>query len=1338
HSIDSLEPETSLVLGEAPVLLESGDDENAIATIFGGGGSGAEIVGFGAEQVILVRDEHTKAEICEYVGRQALVLTIVECKGLEFQDVLLYKFFGTSPLKGQWRVLYEYMKKHNWVDEKLPQSFPTFSDERHSVLCSELKQLYVAITRTRQRLWICENKEELSKPMFDYWKLRGLVQIRKLDESMARTMRVASSPREWRERGKKFFYEDNFLLATLCFERAGDTMWVKMAKASHLRASADQMRGTNHEAFLGCVREAAEMFESIGKLEYAASCYCDLGEYERAGKIYLYTPGKIDAAAECFSLAGCHSEAAEAYAKGDQVSNCLTHCKKGKLFDRGLEYIINWKESVNFQSKEFRQIAQEFLESCAFEYHGHDDPKSMMKFVQAFYCMESKRVFLRSLGCLDDLLLLEEESGKFLEAAELARSLGDVIKEADLLEKVGHFKEAAVLLLWYVYFTSLWGNGNSGWPLKQFPQKEVHCEKAKLLAKMESDVFCDFVSSELNVLSDQYNSLPELQTGLVFTQKNRSLKGEILLIRKILDKHLHLNISKYEWEDELPIDKNKHCEEMMFQNQVSIRTLVFYWNSWKEIVVHLFESLRSFHNEEPDRDELYVDFSLIYFGVRKHLVNGNMVYLLVNKDADWVRKWGQKGLHMDGNRLIVDGRELVFAIRSYWQSELLTVGIKVLETLEALRKLKSNGPAFHQSTSLLHMFEVSKFLLGCQYLNLTNPYIKKLQCFLGISLTYFDLVFPLDWRKSVSKDLISLRETALSVNLLDEIILHYVDMKGDFTYWKIGRVMMICLGSKTSAALYDQIIKKLEGNPTWKSFVQSLRDDELEEFDVSVLHRTFEANWRLGGYISLDSFVHLLDRLLFVNNFLSETFYTTRSSFVGWLTYLHSPATPTKLFPDKKHEFSPFLILFYVDVVNKILYGGKDTITWLQRSDIKETYLPILATKLVMMLCSIFLDASECSKVLLNLLSDHRRWFPNKFLSNLLRGKKGQDLILNPEMVAEAFSSIEDPLVIVYSGDARPDIHAPCAIFVDLRNSREEIMSLLFQRKTTLSVENPAEGDACGSIPETTCANTSAEANPNPVGGCRGELRMKCKDLTKIYKFLKGKMPITLKNEIGIYVDALGIALEDGKFRTGEYISVVHDLFSEVKALLDVFKTRQTPSVFKNNFENMMEWPERSRPKLDDFLKRYGKSQNQKCGKMAVSECSSSSTTEVEQTGDESNGVNTPDAKNKKAERNKGNKGKKGKVVARSYNDKNRLQKISSIDWWDLAIPSSVQSAKDLSASLPKDFGSKWVVQAFPGIRLVKLWAVWRWKNRVFHALKISSLKFRFYLFCGFQIVALI
>lgn len=33
------------------------------------------------------------------------------------------------------------------------------------------------------------------------------------------------------------------------------------------------------------LREAARMFESTGKFEFAASCYCNLGDFEKAGNI---------------------------------------------------------------------------------------------------------------------------------------------------------------------------------------------------------------------------------------------------------------------------------------------------------------------------------------------------------------------------------------------------------------------------------------------------------------------------------------------------------------------------------------------------------------------------------------------------------------------------------------------------------------------------------------------------------------------------------------------------------------------------------------------------------------------------------------------------------------------------------------------------------------------------------------------------------------------------------------------------------------------------------------------------------------------------------------------
>ena len=87
--------------------------------------------------------------------------------------------------------------------------------------------------------------------------------------------------------GPQLFYENSFAMATFCFERAGDTTWEKLAKASGLRASADQIRETNPDSYSGYLKEAAGMFELIGKFESAASCYCDLGEYERAGNFFF-------------------------------------------------------------------------------------------------------------------------------------------------------------------------------------------------------------------------------------------------------------------------------------------------------------------------------------------------------------------------------------------------------------------------------------------------------------------------------------------------------------------------------------------------------------------------------------------------------------------------------------------------------------------------------------------------------------------------------------------------------------------------------------------------------------------------------------------------------------------------------------------------------------------------------------------------------------------------------------------------------------------------------------------------------------------------------------------
>lgn len=86
HSVDKLDPEISLLDGEAPVFIHTDENCDLLTSLFNrgsrAGGGGCE---FGAEQVILVRDLKAKDRLVIRLGHAGLVLSVHECKGLEFQ-----------------------------------------------------------------------------------------------------------------------------------------------------------------------------------------------------------------------------------------------------------------------------------------------------------------------------------------------------------------------------------------------------------------------------------------------------------------------------------------------------------------------------------------------------------------------------------------------------------------------------------------------------------------------------------------------------------------------------------------------------------------------------------------------------------------------------------------------------------------------------------------------------------------------------------------------------------------------------------------------------------------------------------------------------------------------------------------------------------------------------------------------------------------------------------------------------------------------------------------------------------------------------------------------------
>ncbi|KDO57816.1 hypothetical protein CISIN_1g000038mg [Citrus sinensis] len=1092
HSVDILKPETSLIYGEPPILLESGDEENAILKIFGNSGEvGGHIVGFGAEQVILVRDDSVRKEISNYVGKQALVLTIIESKGLEFQDVLLYNFFGTSPLKNQWRVVYEYMKEQALLDSTSPRSFPSFNEAKHNVLCSELKQLYVAITRTRQRLWIWENMEEFSKPMFDYWKKKSLVQVRQLDDSLAQAMQVASSSEEWKSRGIKLFCEHNYEMATICFEKAKDSYWEGRSKATGLKAAADRICSSNPLEANVYLREAAKIFEAIGKADSAAKCFYDLGEYERAGRIYMERCEKpeLKNAGECFSLAGCYELAADVYARGNFFSECLAVCSKGKLFDIGLQYINYWKQQADTdvglvgRSKDINKIEQDFLQSCALHYHRLNDNKSMMKFVKAFHSVDLMRNFLKSKSCFDELLVLEEESGNFMDAAKIAKLRGDILRTADLLQKAGNFKEACNLTLNYVLSNSLWSPGSKGWPLKQFTQKKELLDKAKSLAKNDSEQFYEFVCTEADILSDHQSDLLILNQQLNASKKHQSNSGETISVRKILDFHLKTNSSKYVWEDELVLDLKAHSEETICRNRVTVQTLVYFWDCWKDNIVNVLQYLGCLKSQHFNDFRSYGDFCLNYLGVWKQYNNLNTTYLLLNCDADWVRELDNKS----GKLTSINVHQLVEAARSYWSSELLSVGMNVLGNLEALYKQSSkNSPSMSwQVPCLAYIYEVAKFLLSSKYLNL-QYHAKGLQKFVDQSTEhFFDFIFPLDWRESMKKNMIFLRGTELYRNIIKEIIFKNIGLKINLSHRLIGSTVVMILGTgKLSNDVYERVARRFDGNSPWKEFVKSLswnmgfescqgsasyrNSDELEEVShiwkfYRALLDTYEANWRIASYITPDCFLYLIERLLILLSSFKGYIFTTKSSFVDWLIYQEGSASLSFSLLLDVHQSFGVVLEFIFNIVQQFLYNEKEMMQWIQQSHTKnKQYHSLVVLRLVVIVCLLHLNFGNSVNLLVDLLG--RNYISNKlpweFCDALRRGRKRD--VLN--VIAEAFKKIGNPLVVASLGGNCPKFACTDAIFVDMRVTKcnEDILRTLFP------VNEASQGHAAAARMEAT------------------------------------------------------------------------------------------------------------------------------------------------------------------------------------------------------------------------------------------------------------------------------
>eukprot|EP00697_Spironema_sp_BW2_P001321 gnl/Spiro4/11777_TR6220_c0_g1_i1.p1 gnl/Spiro4/11777_TR6220_c0_g1~~gnl/Spiro4/11777_TR6220_c0_g1_i1.p1 ORF type:complete len:2237 (-),score=447.40 gnl/Spiro4/11777_TR6220_c0_g1_i1:57-6767(-) len=349
QTIDKLEPEIGVREGPKPLVLTESSTSELFSLLSSSSSSGPRVE-FGAHQVVLVRREIDKENLPDSL-KPALCLTILESKGLEFDDVFLYNFFNTSPCAASdWQGLpYDYAR----------QSAGLISDPS-MLLCGELKTLYVAVTRARTRLFICEEREQKpaqqqaaptreklspARYILHSWLQSGLVQ--EATNEQVSNMAQKSDPAAWLSQGLRMLRFRFYGAAILCFEHAGDTRLARLA-ASRRRASAiacalaeaKLIRNATSRSVAvnrACADFAtlAPDFIEVGHPAEAAKCFFSAGNPQRAAELYS-SVGRHRDAAQCFSVcnqfheAGMHSELAGDYSdalryftQAESYTDCL-------------------------------------------------------------------------------------------------------------------------------------------------------------------------------------------------------------------------------------------------------------------------------------------------------------------------------------------------------------------------------------------------------------------------------------------------------------------------------------------------------------------------------------------------------------------------------------------------------------------------------------------------------------------------------------------------------------------------------------------------------------------------------------------------------------------------------------------------------------------------------------------------------------------------------------------------------------------------------------------------------------------------------------------------------
>ncbi|KAM5280423.1 TPR and ankyrin repeat-containing protein 1 isoform 2-T2 [Ctenodactylus gundi] len=446
ESFDRLPRDTGLFDGPKPTVLDSCSVSD-LAILLRGNKRKTQPIEFGAHQVILVANEMAKEKIPEELGL-ALVLTVYEAKGLEFDDVLLYNFFTDSEAYKEWKIISSFIPPSDSRVENQPlievpleksSSFRArphmINPEMYKLLNGELKQLYTAITRARVNLWIFDENLEKRAPAFKYFIRRDFVQVVKTDENkdFDDSMFVkTSTPEEWIAQGEYYAKHQCWKVAAKCYQKGGAFEKEKLALAHNTALNMKSKKVSPKEKQLEYLALAKTYLE-CNEPKLSLKCLNYAKEFQLSAQL-CERLGKIRDAAYFYKRSQCYKDAFRCFEQIQEFDLALKMYCQEELFEEAAIAVEKYEEMLKTKTLSISKLsysASQFYLEAAAKYLSANKIKEMMT-VLSKLDIEDQLVFLKSRKRLAEAADLLNREGRREEAALLMKQHGCLLEAARL------------------------------------------------------------------------------------------------------------------------------------------------------------------------------------------------------------------------------------------------------------------------------------------------------------------------------------------------------------------------------------------------------------------------------------------------------------------------------------------------------------------------------------------------------------------------------------------------------------------------------------------------------------------------------------------------------------------------------------------------------------------------------------------------------------------------------------------------------------------------------------------------------------------------------------------